>query len=134
MGVFKVVKLALSAAAYLIANAVGLLLAAALLSGFQIDPLSFIIVVIAFSVIQAVLGPLVTKISLRQLPQLMGGVALVTVFIGLFVTDMLLDGMVIGGIANWLAATLLVWLGSLVATLLIPIYVFKQLAEKKKAA
>ncbi|MBY6089326.1 phage holin family protein [Maritimibacter alkaliphilus] len=128
------VKLALSAAAYLIANAVGLLLAAALLSGFQIDPLSFIIVVIAFSVIQAVLGPLVTKISLRQLPQLMGGVALVTVFIGLFVTDMLLDGMVIGGIANWLAATLLVWLGSLVATLLIPIYVFKQLAEKKKAA
>ncbi|MHC9237082.1 hypothetical protein ACX9MO_15745 [Pseudooceanicola sp. 502str34] len=134
MGVFKVVKLALSAAAYLIANAVGLLLAAALLSGFQIDPLSFIIVVIAFSVIQAVLGPLVTKISLRQLPQLMGGVALVTVFIGLFVTDMLLDGMAIGGIANWLAATLLVWLGSLVATLLIPIYVFKQLAEKKKAA
>ncbi|MCA0922590.1 phage holin family protein [Pseudooceanicola nanhaiensis] len=128
------VKLALSAAAYLIANAVGLLLATALLSGFQIDPLSFIIVVVAFSIIQAVLGPLVTKMSLKHLPQLMGGVALVTVFIGLFVTDLLLEGMVIGGIANWLAATLLVWLGSLVATILIPVYVFKQLAEEKKKA
>ena len=43
------VKLALSAAAYLIANAVGLLLAAVLLAGFEIDPLSFIIVVVALS-------------------------------------------------------------------------------------
>jgi hypothetical protein len=32
-----------------------------------------------------------------------------------------------GGLSNWLAATLLVWLGSLVAEILIPIYVFKQL-------
>ncbi|MCA0961666.1 phage holin family protein [Salipiger bermudensis] len=131
------VKLALSAAAYLIANAVGLLLAAALLAGFQIDPLSFIIVVVAFSVIQAVLGPMITKISLKRLPQLMGGVALVTVSIGLLITDLLLAGMSIGGVANWLAATLLVWLGSLIATLLIPVYVFKQLADdsnRKKTA
>lgn len=126
------VRLILAAVAYLIANAIGLLLAAALLSGFQIDPLSFVIVALSFSVIMAVLSPLVTKMSLKRLPQLMGGVALVTVFIGLFVTDLLLDGMVIGGVANWLAATLLVWLGSLIAEILIPIYLFKQLAEKKK--
>lgn len=126
------VRLILAAVAYLIANAIGLLLAAALLSGFQIDPLSFVIVALSFSVIMAVLSPLVTKMSLKRLPQLMGGVALVTVFIGLFVTDLLLDRMVIGGVANWLAATLLVWLGSLIAEILIPIYLFKQLAEKKK--
>lgn len=123
------IKLALSAAAYLIANAVGLLIAAVLLAGFEIDPLSFLIVVLAFSLIQAVLGPLITKISLKQLPQLMGGVALVTVSIGLLITDLLLGGMSIGGVANWLAATLLVWLGSLIATILIPIYVFRQLAD-----
>ncbi|EDZ48100.1 conserved hypothetical protein [Rhodobacterales bacterium Y4I] len=128
------VRLILAAVAYLIANAIGLLLAAALLSGFQIDPLSFVIVALSFSVVMAVLSPLVTKMSLKRLPQLMGGVALVTVFIGLFVTDLLLDGMVIGGVANWLAATLLVWLGSLIAEILIPIYLFKQLAEKKKSS
>ena len=127
------VKLALSAAAYLIANAVGLLLAAVLLAGFEIDPLSFVIVVVAFSIIQAVLGPMITKISLKQLPQLMGGVAIVTVSIGLLITDLLLAGMSIGGVANWLAATLLVWLGSLIATILIPVYVFKQLAEEAKS-
>ncbi|WP_027245739.1 phage holin family protein [Leisingera daeponensis] len=128
------VRLILAAVAYLIANAIGLLLAAALLSGFQIDPLSFVIVALSFSVIMAVLSPLVIKMSLKRLPQLLGGVALVTVFIGLFVTDLLLDGMVIGGVANWLAATLLVWLGSLIAEILIPIYLFKQLAEKKKSS
>lgn len=128
------VRLILAAVAYLIANAIGLLLAAALLSGFQIDPLSFVIVALSFSVIMAVLSPLVTKMSLKRLPQLMGGVALMTVFIGLFVTDLLLDGMIIGGVANWLAATLLVWLGSLIAEILIPIYLFKQLAEKKKSS
>ena len=36
-------------------------------------------------------------------------------------------GFDIGGQSNWLAATLLVWLGSLVAEVLIPIYVFRSL-------
>jgi hypothetical protein len=62
----------------------------------------------------------------------MGGIALVTIFVGLFVTDMIMDGMQIGGISNWLAATLLVWLGSLIASILLPLYVFKQLAEKAR--
>jgi hypothetical protein len=60
----------------------------------------------------------------------MGGIALVTIFAGLFITDMIMDGMEIGGIANWLAATLLVWIGSLIASILLPLYVFKQLAAK----
>jgi hypothetical protein len=47
------------------------------------------------------------------------------------VTELIMDGMTIGGISNWLAATLLVWIGSLLASILLPIYVFKQLAESK---
>ena len=38
-----------------------------------------------------------------------------------------MPGFDMGGLSNWLAATLLVWLGSLVAEILLPIYVFKQL-------
>ena len=119
-----------STAAYLVANAIGLLIAVVLLPGFAIDPLSFVVAVAIFSLVQSVLGPLITKISLKSFPQLMGGIALVAIFVGLFVTDIIMDGMQIGGIANWLAATLLVWIGSLVASILLPIYVFKQLAEK----
>ncbi len=124
-------RLLISTAAYLVANAVGLLVAILLLPGFSVAPLSFVVAVAIFSLVQAILGPLVTKISLKHMPQLMGGVALVTIFIGLFITQLITSGMQIGGIANWLAATLLVWLGSLVAGILLPIYVFKQLSEKK---
>ena len=126
------VKFLLSIAAFLIANGVGLLIAAALLPGFRIDPLSFIVAAVLFSVVQAVLGPIVRKAAEKKLPQLMGGIALITIFIGLFVTDLIMTGMEIGGIANWLAATLLVWIGSLIASMLLPIYVFKQLNEQKK--
>ena len=127
-----IVKHLFSALAYLIANGVGLLIAAALLPGFRIDPISFIIVVVLFSVIQAVLGPIIRKIATKKMPQLMGGIALITIFVVLFITDLAMAGLEIGGIANWLAATLLVWVGSLIAAILIPRYVFTQLKENKK--
>jgi hypothetical protein len=121
-----------STAAYLVANAVGLALATILLTGFTIGPLSFVVAVLIFSAVQTVAGPLITKISLKNFPQLMGGIALVTIFLGLFVTELIMSDMQIGGLSNWLAATLLVWLGSLVASVLLPIYVFKQLADRKE--
>ena len=126
------VRFAISTLSYLIANAVGLLLAVLFLPGFQINALSFLLAVVIFSVIQTIFGPLITKISLKKFPQLMGGIALVTIFFGLFVTELLMDGMVIGGISNWLAATLLVWLGSLVASILLPIYVFRQMGDQTR--
>jgi len=125
-----VIRFLISTAAYLCANAVGLLLAAVILPGFAIGPLSFVIAVAIFSLVQSVLGPLITKISFKSFPQLMGGIALVVIFVGLFITDVVMDDMTIGGIANWLAATLLVWIGSLVASILLPLYVFRQLAVK----
>ena len=124
------IRFLLSILAYLCANAVGLLLAAFILPGFTIGALAFVVAVAIFSLVQSVLGPLITKISLKNFPQLMGGIALVTIFLGLFITDILMPGMEIGGISNWLAATLLVWIGSLIASILLPLYVFKQLAGK----
>lgn len=126
------VRFIYSTAAYLLANSVGLLLAVLLLPNFTIDPLSFVIAVAIFSVVQTVAGPMITKLSLKQMPQLMGGVALVVVLLGLLITDLFMPAMQIGGIANLLAATLLVWIGSLVASILIPIYVIKQLGENVK--
>jgi hypothetical protein len=121
------IRLLLQTVATIIANAVGLLLAAMLLTGFQIDAVSFIVVLLVFSGVMILAGPLMTKIAITSLPQIRGAVALVTVFVGLKVTEWLMPGFVIGGLSNWLAATLLVWLGSLVAEILLPIYVFKQL-------
>lgn len=127
-------KLLTSTAVYLGANAVGMLLAIILLPGFTITPTGFIVAVAIFSIIQSVGGPMVTKMSLKKLPQLMGGIALVVIFFGLFITQLLVPGMSMGGIANWLAATLLVWIGSLTASILLPLYVFKEVVENAKEA
>lgn len=121
----------LSIAAILAGNAIGLLLAALLLDGFSIAPLSFIFVVAIFSLIQVVAGPLINKLSEKNLPALQGGVSLVVIFVGLLVTEMLTSGLVIGGVTNLLLATLLVWIGALIAGIVLPIYVFKELRENK---
>jgi uncharacterized membrane protein YvlD (DUF360 family) len=122
-----------SALFYVLANAVGLSLAALLLDGFHFSPFAFIWAVLLFSLIEAVAGPLVTKISQKNVPALQGGVALVTTFLGLILTEIFVQGMVIGGLANWLAATLVVWLGTLIATLVLPKLLFKSAMTKQKA-
>lgn len=126
------IKLLISTATYLLANAIGLLAAVLLLPGFKIDFLAFVVAVLIFSAFQTFAGPLVTKLSLKKMPQLVGGIALVTIFFGLLVTDLLMPRMEMGGIANWLAATLLVWIGALIATLLLPIYVFKRFLNERQ--
>ena len=122
----------MSALALLAGNAIGLLLAVALLSGFAIRPVSFIVVVIVFTVVQVVAEPLILKIGEKKAPALKGGIALIVTFVGLLVTDLVTAGLTVGGLSNLLAATLLVWLGALIASVVLPIYVFKDLREPKK--
>lgn len=124
------IRFLLSTAATVIANAVGLLLAMAILPGFTIDAASFIVVLLVFTGVMILTGPLVFKVALTSLPQIRGSISLVAVFLGLKVTEWLMPGFDMGGLANWLAATLLVWLGSLVAEILIPILIFKRLRQE----
>ncbi|MBY6082966.1 hypothetical protein [Ruegeria arenilitoris] len=121
-----------SALALLAGNAIGLLLASLLLTGFSIKPVSFIVVVIVFTLVQVVAEPLILKIGEKNVPALKGGIALVVTFVGLLITDLVAAGLTVGGISNLLAATLLVWLGALIAGVLLPIYVFTELRESKK--
>jgi hypothetical protein len=121
-----------SALALLAGNAIGLLLATLLLSGFAIKPISFIVVVIVFTLVQVVAEPLILKLGEKKAPSIKGGIALIVTFVGLLVTDLITAGLTVGGVANLLAATLLVWLGALIASVLLPIYVFTELREPKK--
>ena len=122
----------ISTAAHLAGNAVGLLLATLLLDGFTIAPLAFVIVTVIFTAVEVVALPLITRLSMKNMPSLMGGVALVTTFVGLWITSLFVQGMTLGGLANWLAATLLVWIGALIAGIVLPIFVFKSLREDRK--
>ncbi|SMP07166.1 phage holin family protein [Shimia sagamensis] len=124
-------RFVLSAAAHLIANAVGLMLATVLLEGFNMSFLAMVIVVLVFTVVSVVLLPVIRKISEKKMPELLGGLSLIVTFAGLLITELLVSGFSIGGIPNLLAATLIVWLGALIAGVLVPKYLFPSLATPK---
>ena len=117
----------------LIANAVGLWVASLLLDGFDINASGFITAVVIFTVATVILGPFIGKVAFRNLPALMGGIALVTTLVGLIITDLISDGLSITGLDTWVLATLIVWLCSLLATVILPLFLFKTiLADDKK--
>jgi hypothetical protein len=60
-----------------------------------------------------VVRPAVAWIVERRVRPLLGIVALVTTFVVLLVTDLLSDGLSIEGAADWILATVIVWLATL---------------------
>ncbi len=115
----------------LVASAVGLIVAAWMLPGVGLNLSGFLVAVAVFTAAKVILGPLIFKVSFRHARALTGGIALVTTFVGLLVTTWLTNGLTIAGVSNWLFATLVVWLFSVIATLVLPLVIFKKaLAER----
>jgi putative membrane protein len=127
-----VLRFLASVVLHLLANAVGVALAAWLLDGFSVTAAAFVGVVILFTLIEVVLDPLVLKISLQYAPVLRGGVALVSTLVGLIITTIISDGLTINGATAWVVGTLIVWLGGVLAALLLPLFIFKSVREERK--
>lgn len=119
------VRFLASVALHLIANAVGLAIAALVLPGFHIEAVGFIVSVLLFTAVEVLLGPFVLKMAVQYAPALRGGIALVTTFLGLLVTTLLTDGLRIDGLTTWVLAPLIVWLCVLLAAILLPLVLFK---------
>lgn len=115
-----------------LANAVGLIIASILLDGFSIDGTAFIIAVLVFTVSSALLGPFIAKQAMRNMPYLMGGIALVTTLVSLVVTDFVSRGISIDGLTTWALATFVVWLFTVLASILLPLFLFKKTLNKVK--
>lgn len=126
------IRLLARAVLALLANAVGLLAAAALLDGFSVNAASFVVAVAVFTAATIILNPLIVKIALTSAPYLMGGVALVTTFIGLIITRAFTDGLSISGLSSWIIATLIIWLCSVAANLVLPLFIFKKTLGRHK--
>jgi hypothetical protein len=111
----------------LLANAIGLAAAYWILRpDFTIDVVGFLMVVAIFSAVRFILAPLMMKLSLLYARALMGGCALVTIFVALLVTSLLSDHLTITGAITWVFATLIVWLFGVAAMLLLPLVIFKK--------
>jgi uncharacterized membrane protein YvlD (DUF360 family) len=124
-----VIRLLLSAAIRLLANAVGLMVAAYFLEDMTVSGAAFITAVVIFTVVEILIDPLLMQIALTKATALRGSVALITTFVGLVVTSWLSDGLSIKGASTWLFATIIVWLAAMLAGLLLPLILVKKAVD-----
>ncbi|GLP74798.1 membrane protein [Mycobacterium antarcticum] len=111
---------------FLGSSAIGLLVASWLVPGVSIRPLGFIIAVVIFTVAQAILAPFFLKMASRYASAFLGGIGLVSTLAALILASVLTDGLNIRGIGSWVAATVVVWLVTALATLLLPMLILKK--------
>jgi uncharacterized membrane protein YvlD (DUF360 family) len=129
-----VIRFLISAAIFLASAAVGLLVANAALDDMSVDATSFIIVVVVFAALQGVLQPFIAKMARQYAPPLLGGIGLVTTFVSLLVTSLVTDGLQISGFDTWVFAALIVWIVTMIATLLLPLIFVKRRVSERRAS
>lgn len=114
---------------FLASAALGLWVASLLLDDFEITVTGFVTAVVLFAIAQSILSPFILKMSMRYATAFTGGVGLVSTFVALWIATLIGDGLSITGVSTWVIGTLIVWLVTAIATLLLPLWWLK---ERKK--
>jgi hypothetical protein len=129
-----VIRLVVRTVIVLLGNAVGLVVASLVLDDFEIDVTGFVVSLVIFTVAVALLTPFLQSVMQRNrsASAAVGGVALISTFAALVVTDLLSDGLDISGVGTWIAATVIVWLGSLIAVFVLPYLGLKKYLEERR--
>ncbi len=95
------------------ANAIALILAGLIFSGFDLSVNGFIIALIVFALLSAFLPWLILKVLLRHAGSLIALSGLLATFLSLVITTLFTGGLEIDGIGTWVGATLLIWIVSM---------------------
>lgn len=111
-------------------NALGLVLAALLLKDMSLGGTAFLIAVLIFSAISMIAKPLIEKVALKNVEALQGSSSLITTFIALVLTKLISDGLDIDGVSTWVIATVIVWLVTLLAGIILPMIFLKKVIEE----
>ncbi|HWC68582.1 MAG TPA: phage holin family protein [Acidimicrobiales bacterium] len=118
----------------LVGNAVGLIVAAWILDDMALDASGFFIALVIFTVLMIVLQPLMVKVAMQYVRPLAGATALATTFVSLLVTELISDGLEIEGFVTWVLATLIVWLVSMLAAIILPAIFLKEAVQGERGA
>ena len=116
----------------LVANAIGLIVAAVVLDDVRLNVASFVVAVVIFTAVFVLLQPFLAVQLRRMGPGMLGAVSLIATLVSLIVTDLLSDGLSISGVLTWILAALIVWLVALVATLLLPFLGLKKYLDERR--
>ena len=127
------VRLIIRTAVFLVAAALGIIAASLLVDGVSVTASGFLIVVVLYAVVQSVISPFIAKVAARNASALLGGVGIIATFIALLTARLVGDSLTIsGGVGTWIAATVVVWLVTALATLLIPWLLVKAGVERAR--
>jgi hypothetical protein len=96
--------------------AIGFIVAAVVLDDMTLNGAAFVIAVVIFVVLTAVLEPLIEKIGDEHASIISAGSSLITTFLALLITDVISDGLDVEGAVTWVLATLIVWVCTALAT------------------
>jgi uncharacterized membrane protein YvlD (DUF360 family) len=128
-----VIRLIVRTLVAVVANAIGLLVAAAVLDGFHLNASGFVLAVIIFTVVFALMQPFLISQMRGRATRALGGVALIATFVSLLITDLLSDGLNIDGVGTWIAATVIVWLAALLAAFILPFLGLRKYLEENRS-
>lgn len=126
----------LRALIFLASAFVGLVVADLLLPGFYLhwnDWWGIVLAVAIFAVLQSVLAPWLFKVTRRHANALLGGVGLLSTFVALLIAVVIpAAGIGIDGPVAWIIGTLVVWLATALATMLLtPLLIKKKVTERR---
>jgi uncharacterized membrane protein YvlD (DUF360 family) len=126
------IRILISLVIQLVANALGLIVAAYVLTDMEVSTTGVVVATVIFTVVYAISQPFLTQMAISKASALRGATALVATLIGLIVTNWLTDAesLSISGAATWLEATVIVWIVALLGVFVLPlIFVKKKVQE-----
>lgn len=126
------IRLIVRTAVLLVANAIGLIVAASVLDDMNLDVAGFIIAVAVFTLTLALLQPFIASQLRRRGSAALGGVALIATLAALIITTILTDGLSIRGAGTWIAASVIVWAAALIAAFVLPFLGLKKYLEERR--
>ena len=115
----------------LLGAAIGLIVGAVVLDDMTLDGAAFLLAIVIFVVLTAVLEPLIEKIGDEHLSLIATFSSLITTFLALLITELVSDGLNISGASTWLFATLIVWASTALATWILLRMFIKNVRENR---
>lgn len=110
----------------LASSAVAILLCALLIDRFTLSWGGIVVAVIVFTVAQLLLAPAVTKLVSRYAEGFVGGAGLVSTLLALWIATLPSGGLRIQGAGTWVIATVLMWVFTTAAALIITVVLRKR--------
>jgi uncharacterized membrane protein YvlD (DUF360 family) len=127
-----VIRLIVRTGIMLVANAVGLVVAASVLDGMSLNWEGLLWATVIYTVVFALMQPFLAVQARRRAGPLLGGVALIASLIALIVANIISDGLDITGVGTWIAAAVIVWIASLLAAFILPFLGLKKYLQDNK--